>query len=156
MYTVFVNGSALQIGEVSARAGVSIDTVRYYDRKKLITSISRTTGGFRLFQPEIIERIKFIKQAQEMGFSLDEIRELLISGDGINECRRVRNLLRVKLDEIDARMKKLREFRQTLQENLTECEREISEHGQEAHCPVIVNIERGSHAEVTEESYEGT
>ena len=47
---------------------------------------------------------------------------------------------------------KLGEFRQTLQENLTGCEREIDEHGQEAHCPVIVNIERGGHAEMTEES----
>ena len=81
---------------------------------------------------------------------------MLTNGDGINECRRVRDLLRVKLDEIDERMKKLQSFRQALQENLNECEREINEHGQEAHCPVIVNIERGTHTEVTEDSYERT
>ena len=136
---------ALQIGEVAGQSGVSVDTVRYYERRNLIKRPVRSGGGFRLFAPETVERIKFIKQAQELGFSLDEIRELLTKGDGINECRRVRDLLRVKLDEIDERMKKLREFRQTLQENLTECEREITEHGQEAHCPVIVNIERGTH-----------
>lgn len=147
---------ALQIGEVANQSGVSVDTVRYYERRNLIKHPVRSTGGFRLFAPETVERIKFIKQAQELGFSLDEIRELLTNGDGINECRRVRDLLRVKLDEIDERMKKLQIFRQTLQENLTECEREISEHGQEAHCPVIVNIERGSHTEITEESYERT
>jgi DNA-binding transcriptional MerR regulator len=148
---------ALQIGEVANQSGVSIDTVRYYERRNLIKRPVRSAGGFRLFAPETIERIKFIKQAQELGFSLDEIGELLTNANGIDECRRVRDLLRVKLDEIDARMKKLGEFRQTLQENLTECEREISKHGQDAHCPVIVNIERGSHAEeITEESYERT
>ena len=145
---------ALQIGEVAIQSGVSVDTVRYYERRGLIKRPVRSTGGFRLFAPETVEHIKFIKQAQELGFSLDEIRELLTNGDGINECRRVRDLLRIKLAEIDERMKKLCEFRQTLQENLTECEREISEHGQEAHCPVIVNIERRSHTEIKEENYE--
>lgn len=143
---------ALQIGEVAVQSGVSVDTVRYYERRQLIKRPVRSTGNFRLFAPEAVERIKFIKQAQELGFSLDEIRELLTSANGIDECRHVRDLLRVKLDEIDERMKKLRDFRQTLQENLTECEREISEHGQDAHCPVIVNIERGSHTEMTEEN----
>lgn len=147
---------ALQIGEVASQSGVSVDAIRYYERRGLITHPVRSTGGFRLFAPETVERIKFIKEAQELGFSLDEISELLTNGYGINECRRVRDLLRVKLDEIDDRMKKLGEFRQTLQENLNECEREINEHGQEAHCPVIVNIERGSYTEVTKESYEKT
>lgn len=147
---------ALQIGEVANQSGVSVDTVRYYERRNLIKHPVRSTGGFRLFAPETVERIKFIKQAQELGFSLDEIGELLTNGDGVTECRRVRDLLSVKISEIDERMKKLQIFRQTLQENLTECEREISEHGQEAHCPVIVNIERGSHTEITEESYERT
>ena len=147
---------ALQIGEVANQSGVSVDTVRYYERRNLIKRPVRSTGGFRLFAPETVERIKFIKEAQELGFSLDEIGELLTNGDGINECRRVRDLLRVKLGEIVERMKKLGEFRQTLQENLNECEREINEHGQEAHCPVIVNIERGSHTEVEKEIYERT
>ena len=147
---------ALQIGEVAIKSGVSVDTVRYYERRGLIKRPVRSSGGFRLFAPETVEHIKFIKQAQELGFSLDEISQLITNGDGINECRRVRDLLRVKLDEIDERMKKLREFRQTLQENLNECEREINEHGQEAHCPVIVNIERSSHTEVAKESYERT
>ncbi len=107
-----------------------------------------------MFPAEAVERIKFIKQAQELGFSLDEIRELLTNGNGINECRRVRDLLSVKLAELDERMKKMRDFRRTLQQNLAACESEISEHGQEAHCPIIVNIERGSQATVQKESYE--
>ena len=151
-----MNDSGLQIGEIATHSGVSIDTVRYYERLKLLPCAARSSGRFRIFPVETVERIKFIKQAQEMGFSLDEIRGLLTNGGGINECRRVRDLLRIKLDEIDDRMKKLRRFRQTLKTNLTECEQEISEHGQEAHCPVMVNIERGSQTEVTKESYEKT
>ena len=147
--------SALQIGEVASRAGVSVDTIRYYERRKLIGRATRTSGGFRLFAPETVERVKFIKQAQELGFSLDEIRELLTNGGGINECLRVRDLLSAKISEIDERMIKMCEFRRVLTENLESCEREIGEHGQSAHCPVMVNIERGNQA-VKEESYEKT
>lgn len=78
----------------------------------------------------------------------------MTDGDGINECRRVRDLLQVKLAEIDERIKKMRGFRRTLQQNLTACEHEISEHGKQAHCPVIVNIERGSQTAAEKEIYE--
>lgn len=136
--------SELQIGEASNRAGVSIDTVRYYERRKLIRCISRTAGGFRLFAPEVVERIRFIKQAQELGLSLDEIRQILTDGDGIEECSRVRDLLDAKVRELDERIDRMKKFRKVLQNNLRECERELAEHGKEAHCPVIVNIERGA------------
>jgi DNA-binding transcriptional MerR regulator len=133
------NGN-LQIGEIAAHSGVSVDTVRYYERLKLLPRAPRSSGGFRQFPAEAVERIKFIKQAQELGFSLDEIRELLTNSNGINECRRVRDLLSAKLAELDKRMKKMSDFRRTLKQNLESCEREISEHGKEAHCPIIVNI----------------
>jgi DNA-binding transcriptional MerR regulator len=68
--------TGLRIGEVAKRAGVSIDTLRYYERLKLLPRSRRSSGGFRLFAPEHIERVQFIKQAQELGFSLTEIREL--------------------------------------------------------------------------------
>lgn len=136
--------SALQIGEIAMRSGVSVDTVRFYERRGLIARALRSNSGYRLFPPETIERIQFIKQAQEFGFSLDEIREILTdSNGGVSECRRVRDLLHGKLAELNERMKKMRDFRHLLQKNLEACEREISEHGQEAHCPVVVNIERG-------------
>jgi len=136
----------MRIGEVAALSGVSIDTVRYYERQKLLTRAPRSSGGFRLFPVETIERIQFIKQAQELGFSLDEIRQLLNNGGGVSECRRVRDLLRTKLTELDERMKKMRDFRRALQKNLAACERELNEHGQDAHCPVVVNIERKGQA----------
>ena len=89
-----MNRSALKIGEVATLAGVSIDTVRYYERQKLLARAPRSSGGFRFFPPETVERIQFIKQAQELGFSLGEIRELLSNDREINECRRARFALR--------------------------------------------------------------
>lgn len=134
--------SALQIGEVAARVGVSVDTIRYYERRRLIERAWRTTGGFRLFAPETVGRIKFIKQAQELGFSLDEIRELLTDGRGVTECQCVRDLLNAKLAELDERLKTMRKFRGILARHLAACEQEIETHGQAAHCPVVTNIER--------------
>jgi MerR family mercuric resistance operon transcriptional regulator len=103
----------LQIGEVAKRAGVSIDTLRYYERVKLLPRPARTSGGFRLFKPEHIERIRFIKQAQDLGFSLEEIRGLLATG-GAAECRKVRDLLERKLTELDDRLKAMKGFRRVL------------------------------------------
>src|SRR5215210_2740565 len=79
---LFVNGSALQIGEVAARSGVSIDTVRYYERRQLLPRASRSNGGFRLFPPDTVERVQFIKHGQEMGLSLEEIAQLLATRGG--------------------------------------------------------------------------
>lgn len=136
-----MNSSALRIGEVALRAGVSIDTVRYYERRRLLPAAPRTEGGFRLFAPETVERVRFIKQAQELGFSLDEIGELLTTG-GANECRRVRDHLKVKLTELDERILLMREFRRLLSRHLAACEKELDEHGKAAQCPVVVRIAR--------------
>jgi len=146
--------SALQIGEVANRSGVSVDTVRYYERRRLLSPAARSSGGFRIFSQETVQRIKFIKHAQEMGFSLDEIREIVSDSNGIDECQRVHHLLNSKLSDLDERMKKMREFRRLLQKNLAACEQEIIDHGNEAHCPVIVNIESGDKATGRNKSYE--
>jgi DNA-binding transcriptional MerR regulator len=132
-----VNHSALQIGEVAARTGVSIDTIRYYERRKLLRPASRSRGGFRLFPPETVERVQFIKHAQEMGLSLEEIAQLLETRGGAAECQKVRDLLHGKLAELDERMKKMRAFRRILSKHLAECEYELNERGQAAQCPVV-------------------
>ncbi len=75
-----------RIGEVATRSGVSVDAVRYYERLKLLPRARRTSGNFRLFGAEAIERVQFIKQAQELGLTLDEIKGLLATG-GADECR---------------------------------------------------------------------
>src|SRR6266851_6883909 len=125
-----------RIGEVAARAGVSVDALRYYERLKLLPRAQRSAGGFRLFGPESIERVQFIKHAQELGLSLDEIKGLLATG-GAEECRRVRDLLSRKIEELDVRMTALKDFRRTLARHLSACERELETHGDSASCPVV-------------------
>jgi MerR family mercuric resistance operon transcriptional regulator len=128
--------SRLQIGEVAKRAGVSIDTLRYYEKVNLLPRPARTSGGFRLFEPGHIERVRFIKQAQDLGFSLEEIRGLLTTG-GAEECRKVRDLLQRKLSELDDRLKAMKGFRRVLSRHLSECEAELNQHGESACCPVV-------------------
>lgn len=132
--------SEFRIGEVAAQAGVSIDTVRYYERRRLLPHASRTRGGYRVFDAETVERIRFIKQAQHIGLSLKEIGELLSNGGGASECRRVRDLLRTKLTELDERLKMLRDFRRSLARYFAECESELNKQGEAATCPVMVEI----------------
>lgn len=134
---IAMSQSELRIGELAARSGVSVDTVRYYERQRLLPSAARTGGGFRLFKADAVERIRFIKHAQEIGLSLGEIKELMTVGGGAGECRRVRDLLQVKLAELDERIKAMRNFRRTLAEHLKECEHELSEKGRAAQCPVV-------------------
>ncbi len=132
--------SEIRIGEVAERAGVSIDTVRYYERRRLLPRAPRTQGGFRLFTGDAVERVRFIKQAQELGFSLDEISALLTTGGGANECRSVRDLLRAKLVELDRRLKTMRDLLSTLANHLAKCESELKRHGNAAQCPVVIEI----------------
>ena len=132
--------SELRIGQVAESAGVSVDTVRYYEQQRLLPRAPRTQGGYRIFAPETVERIRFIKEAQEIGLSLDEIKELLTGEGGADKCCRVSELLRAKLDELAQRIKSMQNFRRTLSHHLTECERELDEKGELAECPVIMEI----------------
>jgi DNA-binding transcriptional MerR regulator len=125
-----------RIGELANRVGVSIEAVRYYERLKLLPRARRTSGGFRLFGPESVERVQFIKQAQELGLTLDEIKGLLATG-GAEECRRVRDLLSKKIGELDGKMTALKDFRRTLARHRSACETELEAHGDSACCPVV-------------------
>ena len=82
------------------------------------------------------ERVQFIKQAQELGLTLDEIKGLLATG-GAEECRSVRDLLSKKIGELDDRMTAMKDFRRTLARHLSACERELETHGDSACCPVV-------------------
>jgi DNA-binding transcriptional MerR regulator len=136
------DGSQLQIGEVAAHSGVSVDTVRYYERLKLLPRAARSSGGFRIFSFETVERIKFIKQAQEMGFSLDEIKQLFSTEVGVNKCQTVRELLLRKLSDLETKIEQMRTFKNVLNHHLASCENELKSHGEQADCPVMVTIEK--------------
>jgi DNA-binding transcriptional MerR regulator len=131
--------SGFRIGEAASRARVSVDTIRYYEKLKLLPRAPRSEGGFRLFTPESIERVRFIKQAQDIGFSLNEIKQLL-TGGGASECKRVRDILQIKIAELDSRVKALQEFRRALARHLKACDEQLANNGAAARCPVILQM----------------
>lgn len=131
----------LQIGETATHSGVSVDTVRYYERLSLLPRAVRSRGGFRLFPAETVERIKFIKQAQEMGFSLEEIKHLFSKG-GAHQCQAVKELLLEKLAELETKMGQMRSFKIILKRHLTDCEKELKAHGEQSTCPVMMTMEK--------------
>ncbi len=137
-----MNGGRLQIGETAAQSGVSVDTVRYYERLKLLPPAARSSSGFRFFPSETVERIRFIKQAQEMGFSLEEIKQLFSTGGGANQCRAVQEFLSKKLSELEAKIEQMRNFKTVLSRHLTDCENELEARGEESACPVLTTIEK--------------
>ncbi|RMG52273.1 MAG: heavy metal-responsive transcriptional regulator [Acidobacteria bacterium] len=110
-------------GDVARRAGVHRETIRYYERIGLLPRPARTRSGYRLYPPEAVAHVQFIKRAQGLGFSLDEIREIIrLSRAGRSPCSRVRQLLGEKLKELDRRIAELTEFRQELAAFLEELE----------------------------------
>lgn len=136
-----MNGSDLQIGEIAALSGVSVDTVRYYEKLKLLPRVARSSGGFRIFHSHTVERIRFIKQAQEMGFSLEEIKHLFSSG-GANQCRAVREFLAEKISEMAAKIERIENFKTVLAHHLSVCDKELEAHGDESDCPLMITMEK--------------
>lgn len=96
-----------------------------------------------MFSPEIVDRVLFIKQAQDLSFTLDEISRLLTT-NGTSDCLKVHDLLDGKLTELDARLRSMHEFREKLKHYLAECEEELRKDPDSAECPVVVKI---AHAE---------
>jgi DNA-binding transcriptional MerR regulator len=111
----------LRIGEVSKRSGVGIEALRFYEKSGLLDKPSRTYGGYRVYGPEILDRLAFIKQGQALGFSLDEIRRIVDDARrGESPCDEVREIVSRRLEELDERMRELRRYRKELAETLEE------------------------------------
>lgn len=141
---------AVRIGKLAASSGLTRDTLRYYERLGLLSPAGRTSGGFRVYPAQTLERLRFIKQAQTLGLTLHEIRDLLSYQDqrGLKRCRRVRDLLRTRLAELQAKLTELEEFRHTLLGYLQECERTLAEQRgpeerAEPECPVMETLGTG-------------
>lgn len=123
--------SELKIGEVSRRAEVGIETLRYYERLGLLGSPRRTEAGYRLYHESIFSRLDFIRKAQAMGFTLDEIARIIReSEEGQSPCADVRRIARRKLEELDKKLKQLRQYRAELARTLDEWERKGSAQGE--------------------------
>lgn len=112
----------MKIGELSKKTNVSIDTVRYYEQRGLIPPAVRTASGYRQYSDGDVSRLKFIVQAKEMGFTLEEIGQLLAVSSGGRTCSEVKVVAQAKAEEIEIRIQKLVYMRQTLLTLAEQCE----------------------------------
>lgn len=108
-----------QIGRLAKIAGVKPDTIRFYERTGLLPKPGRSSNGYRSYDQPTLDKIRFIRKAQTLGFSLDEIRRILnLRGRGKMTCRCVMAMAEATLSETDLKLKQLRAFRKGLSENL--------------------------------------
>lgn len=142
---------AIHIGEAGKLAGVSVDAIRFYQRQGLIPATPRSAGGYRLFNKEQIRDLTFVKHAQELGFSLNEIKELLSLRQSQHVCPGVQSLLERKLQDVHGKIKKLVHIESDLSQELRNCKRELRMKRGVRHaecCPLIEKLEQedGRHA----------
>lgn len=124
----------LRIGEVAKQAGVNLDTIRYYERRGLLPKPPRTAANYRTFPADTVRRVRFVKRAQELGFTLDEIKELLsLRARPQARCADVYRRAEAKIGDIDLKMRSLRSIREALAALMAQCA------GQEpaTDCPIL-------------------
>jgi DNA-binding transcriptional MerR regulator len=118
------NRHMLKIGEVSRQTGIGIETLRFYEKSGLLDKPARTYSGYRMYSTDVLDRLSFIKQAQALGFSLDEIKKLIDEArGGHSPCDEVREIVRKRLEELDQRMQEMARYRKELAETLDEWDR---------------------------------
>jgi MerR family transcriptional regulator, mercuric resistance operon regulatory protein len=112
----------LTIGRLSELTGVNIETIRYYERTKVLPAPARTANGRRVYQSADIRILAFLRRARELGFSLDEIRALLrLGGPEKASCREVRRIATHHLDDIRAKISDLRKLERLLAKTVAQC-----------------------------------
>lgn len=133
----------LQIGELAKRTTLSIDAIRFYEKRQLLPKPPRSTGGFRLYSTDDLERLLFIRQIHGLGFSLREIRELVeLRTRKVDVCETVRELLKHKLILIRAKRRELEELEAQLRTDLKKCNKELLHRKRHAACacPVLDEV----------------
>ncbi len=128
--------STLTIGAVAAAAGVGVETIRFYQRKGLLNEPERPPGGIRRYGDREVARVRFIKAAQRLGFSLDEVSGLLVLEDG-TQCDEARALAEDKLATVRDKLTGLRQIERALRDMIDECKRSEGN----VCCPMIVALQ---------------
>ncbi|MCP4332780.1 MAG: Hg(II)-responsive transcriptional regulator [Gammaproteobacteria bacterium] len=124
----------LTIGRLASTAEINVETIRYYERRGLIKQPAKPRVGYRLYDNETLQRLLFIKRAKTLGFSLDEIENLLILSEG--QCADVQALAEQKLNRIKSKVQDLKRLEKALQDLVRQC----SSNANQAHCPVIETL----------------
>jgi MerR family transcriptional regulator, copper efflux regulator len=130
--------SGLTIGEVAEQAKVHVETLRYYERRGLVEIPKRSTSNYRLYPKDAVRRVRFIKRAQELGFSLKDIKELLsLRAAPEAGCHEVRTYAAAKIKDIEDKITALTAMKHALSTLVTECSGE----GPLSDCPILESLE---------------
>jgi MerR family transcriptional regulator, copper efflux regulator len=124
----------ITIGAVARQAGVGIDTIRYYEREGLLPEPRRRASGYREYGPGVVERLRFIRRAKDLGFTLDEIHELLaLSTDRERGVKSVKQRAEARLGEVERRIRELQRVKRGLRQLIDAC----PGHGALEQCPIL-------------------
>jgi MerR family transcriptional regulator, copper efflux regulator len=124
----------LTIGSVARRAGVGVETVRFYERQGLIQEPPRRPSGYREYDDSVVSRLGFIRRAKELGFTLKEIKELLsLRRDPNTQATDIRRRAEAKIADIEAKLRSLRKIKKALEKLTSACRK----HGTSAECPLL-------------------
>ena len=127
------------IGQVSKKANVNIETIRFYERRGLIKPISRKESGYRIFSEEAVKQLKFIKHAKDLGFTLKEILELLsLRIKPRTKCEDIKKRAEKKILDIEDKMAMLDRMKQALKKLSVACQ--INE--PTSHCPILEALDK--------------
>jgi len=130
---------ALKIGEVADRGGVNLQTIRYYEREGLLPEPPRLASGYRMFPEDAVRRVRFIKRAQELGFTLKEIKELLALRqiDQERGSAEVRTLAQEKIADIEQKIRTLQAMKKVLRRLTDRC----PGCGPISECPILESLD---------------
>jgi len=133
------DGRQLTIGALACETGVGVETVRYYQRRGLLREPQRTHGRIRRYGSRDVARLHFIRTAKELGFSLDEVDELLQLDDG-TDCDEARSLAENKLADVQQKIVGLKRIEHVLTDLVRKCQQQDGD----IHCPLIVSLRNRS------------
>jgi Hg(II)-responsive transcriptional regulator len=132
-----VHDGVMRTSELAGRAGVNSETLRYYERRGLLNEPPRTSGGYRDYPDAAVELLRFVKRAQELGFTLDEVEELLhLDSGGPDSCDAARALAEARKADLEARIADLQRMRDSLAGLVTTCDLPRADR----HCPLLATI----------------
>ncbi|HEV2087460.1 MAG TPA: MerR family DNA-binding protein [Cryptosporangiaceae bacterium] len=133
----------MRTGEVAAQAAVNAQTLRYYERRGLLAEPVRSPGGYRAYPEDAVRRVRFIKRAQELGFSLAEVETMLhLAEGGPDNCDGLRVLATAKIADLEQRINDLRAIQDALSRLVATCEKPRAER----ECPILREIDPGVEA----------
>lgn len=130
----------LTIGQVAKKAGIGIETIRFYERQELLEEPARNSSGYRQYPEDVVSRLRFIKRAKELGFSLQESKELLgLRSDSKATCHAVKEKAKTKLYDIENKINDLVRIREALEQLISQC----PGHGPTSDCLILSALDTG-------------